>query len=126
MEDGMEKAINGIGWIEISAADPDAAQRFYSGVFGWTFTPGGGEPDYRQLTTTAGEGPSGGLSNPGDAGPNFAIFCVKVADVPQALARAEELGGKALMPPITTPDGLVFAHLTDPGGNRFGIYSEPR
>lgn len=122
----MEKAINGIGWIEIGTADPEAAQRFYGGVFGWGFAPDGGERDYRELTTTAGTPPSGGLFNHGGAAPDYAIFYVRVADVPQVLARAEELGGKTLMPPLTNADGLVFAHLTDPAGSHFGIYSEPR
>ena len=39
--------------------------------------------------------------------------------------RAEAAGGKVLVPPTTSEDGLVFANITDPEGNHFGIF-QPR
>jgi uncharacterized protein len=120
----MEKALGGIGWIEIGTADPAGAERFYGGLFGWTFQHDGGR-EYRELTTGADQPPSGGLFDHGGLVPNYAIFYVQVEDVPKVLARAELLGGKTLMPPADNGDGLVFAHLTDPSGSHFGIYSAP-
>jgi predicted enzyme related to lactoylglutathione lyase len=125
MEGLMEQHINGIGWIEIGTEDPDSAQRFYGGMFGWSFGHDGGERDYRELTTEPGAPPSGGLNNHDGTAANYAIFYVKVADVEAALARAGQLGGKTLVPSTPGGDGLIFAHLTDPGGNHFGVYSEP-
>jgi predicted enzyme related to lactoylglutathione lyase len=41
------------------------------------------------------------------------------------VAETERLGGKVLAPPTTGPDGLVFAHLLDPSGNHFGVFTPP-
>jgi predicted enzyme related to lactoylglutathione lyase len=48
---------------------------------------------------------------------------VLVADVAAAATKAEEQGGKILVPPTTTPDGLRYAELTDPAGNHFGVFT---
>jgi len=48
---------------------------------------------------------------------------VRVEDVADVCARAERLGGRVLTPPVTTPNGLVFAHLLDRSGNRFGVFT---
>src|SRR5690242_7021876 len=110
----MEHTIGGIGWVEVGTGDPEAAQRFYGGLFGWTFAPDGDDShDYRMITTVAGQPPSGGLAK----GPSHAIFYVRVGDVPAAVAQAESLGGKTVVPPSGGGDGLVFAHVTDPEGN---------
>ena len=50
--------------FEIHAQDPDRAEAFYTGVFGWTAESFGGPVDYRLLTT----GPEG------DMGINGAIL----------------------------------------------------
>jgi len=120
----MEQTIGGIGWVEVGTADPEAAERFYGGLFGWTFAPDGdGSHDYRLIGTAAGQPPSGGLANHGGTGPDYAIFYVLVADVAAAVARAESLGGKTVVPPSDGGDGLVFAHLADPAGNLFGLFA---
>ncbi|HLU60361.1 MAG TPA: VOC family protein [Pseudonocardia sp.] len=54
---------------------------------------------------------------------NHATFFVRVEDVADVCARAERLGGRVLTPPVTTPNGLVFAHLLDRSGNRFGVFT---
>ncbi|MFD1046217.1 VOC family protein [Kibdelosporangium lantanae] len=69
--------------------------------------------------------PLGGLATTDDAAKNHAIFFVIVDDVAKALEKAENLGGKALTPATTTPDGLTFAHVQDPAGNEFGIFTPP-
>jgi predicted enzyme related to lactoylglutathione lyase len=48
---------------------------------------------------------------------------VVVEDVAAAVAKAERLSGKVLVPATTRPDGLVFADLLDPSGNHFGVFS---
>jgi predicted enzyme related to lactoylglutathione lyase len=50
---------------------------------------------------------------------------VEVSDVAATCEAAWGAGGKVLVPPQTTPAGLVFADLLDPAGNLFGIYSRP-
>jgi predicted enzyme related to lactoylglutathione lyase len=34
-------------------------------------------------------------------------------------------GGKVFVEPTSAPDGLVFAHVLDPQGNHFGLFSPP-
>lgn len=120
----MAAMTNGIGWFEIGTDDPESAERFYGTLFGWAFTaeedgPGG----YRRITTPARDSIEGGLAPTGGERPNHAVFYVRVADTAATCVSAETAGGKVLVPPQSTPDGLVFAHLLDPSGNHFAIYT---
>jgi predicted enzyme related to lactoylglutathione lyase len=95
-------------------------------LFGWSFVPdpnSGGR--YHLVSHLGAEQPSGGIVDTGGAHPNHAIFLVQVDDVAATVAAAEGLGGKVLVPPATTPDGLTFADLQDSAGNHFGV-SLPR
>ena len=46
---------------------------------------------------------------------------VGVPDVEAALQRAEKLGGTRVMGPVTSPNGLVVGHFTDPEGTLIGV-----
>jgi predicted enzyme related to lactoylglutathione lyase len=111
--------MNGIGWFQIGVSDAQAAHRFYGDLFGWTFAD---DPAYQMITTPDEKSVQGGLAV---GQPGHAIFCVVVQDVPGVCKKAEAAGGKVLVPPQTTEDGLVFANITDPEGNHFGIF-QPR
>ncbi|WP_246278148.1 VOC family protein [Phytohabitans rumicis] len=115
---------NGIGWFEIATDDPATAERFYGGLFGWTFANDEGEVrPYRIVSTPAEASIRGGLFATGGQVPNYAVFLVVVADVEETCRRAEASGGKVLVPPRQADGGLVFAHLLDPAGNHFGVYA---
>jgi uncharacterized protein len=110
---------NSVAWFQIGTEDVDATKRFYGSLFDWTFSNDAGY----ELVTAPGAGqPSGGVADTKD---QHAIFMVVVENVAASCARAEELGGKILVPPTTTPDGLVFAHLNDPTGNHIGVFTPP-
>lgn len=115
---------NTVNWVQIGTDRPEEAERFYGELFGWTFGEDGsaGGP-YQTIGTNAG--PAGGLFDTGGNTPNHAIFFVVVRDVAAALARAESLGAKIVVPTTTTADGLAFAHLLDTSGNHFGVYTPP-
>ncbi len=100
-------AVNGIAWFEIGTDEPAAVERFYGDVFGWTFTD---------------DDPSNGT---GGTVPNYAVFTVLVADTAATCRQAEAAGGKVLVAPQTAPNGLTFAHLLDPSGNHFGVFTPP-
>lgn len=123
----MSTMINGIGWFEIGTADPAGAERFYGELFGWSFGDDESNPGmpYRIVTTPAEGSIRGGVFASGGQVPDYAVFCVVVADVADTCRRAEEAGGKVLVAPHTTESGLVSAHLLDPAGNRFGVFSPP-
>jgi hypothetical protein len=120
-----EPAYNTVDWFEIGTDDLEAAQRFYGGLFGWSFQKDETDTttDYRLITAAGADRPSGGILSTGGKFPNYATFYVVVEDVAATVAKAERLGAKALLPPATSPNGLVFAQLHDPAGNQIGIFT---
>jgi uncharacterized protein len=122
--------LNGIGWFEIGTDRPEAAERFYADVFGWTFTDddsvGADGRPYRIVTTPDGDGLQGGLTGTAGRLPNYAVFTIVVADTAETCRRAEAAGGKVLVPVQTTANGLTFAHLLDPSGSQVGVFTPPR
>ncbi|HEX5204139.1 MAG TPA: VOC family protein [Actinoplanes sp.] len=124
-------AVNGIGWFEIATDEPAVAERFYADVFGWTYGNDRGEATgaddmaYRMVMPPGAERPAGGIFPTGGKAPNYAIFYVLVTDPAETCRAAEAAGGKVLLAPKTTPDGLSFAHLLDPSGNHFGVFTPP-
>jgi predicted enzyme related to lactoylglutathione lyase len=64
----------------------------------------------------------GGLWDTSEMGAaSWAIFYVQVEDVRAAIDRAQELGAAVVVPYVDN-GAIEFAHLTDPLGNRFGIW----
>lgn len=113
---------NDVAWFEIGTADPAAAERFYGDVFGWKVAQDSSastDPAYRVIDTG---GSRGGLSV-GTA--EYAVFTVLVEDVEAACRRAEAAGGRVQRPPAVNPVGVTFAHLLDPAGNHFSVFTPP-
>ncbi|WP_103351987.1 VOC family protein [Amycolatopsis sp. CA-128772] len=114
---------NDVAWFEIGTTDPAAAERFYGEVFGWTVAQdesASTDSAYRVINTG---GSRGGLSTGAE---NYAVFTVLVEDVEAACSRAEAAGGTVLRPPAVNPVGVAFAHLRDPAGNHFSVFTPPR
>ncbi len=118
-------APNTVTWFQIGTDEPAAAQEFYGGLFGWNVVPNPGSTGYDLVSYAGAEQPAGGISHTDGGAANHATFLVFVEDVAAVCAQAEQLGGKVLNQPVTTPDGLVFADLLDRSGNRFGIFTPP-
>ncbi|GAA5130906.1 VOC family protein [Pseudonocardia adelaidensis] len=118
-------APNTVTWFQIGTEDPAAAREFYGGLFGWNVVPDPASPGYDLVSYAGGGGPAGGIARTDGGATNHATFLVLVEDAAAVCADAERLGGKVLVPPVTTPNGLVFAHLLDRSGNRFGVFTPP-
>ncbi|QLY33196.1 VOC family protein [Nocardia huaxiensis] len=116
-------AFNTVSWFQISSDKPEDAKKFYGELFGWNFAADPHSPGYDLINYPGSEIPSGGVNHADDATTNHAIFMVLVRDVAATVAETERLGGKAIQPPVTTPNGLVFAHLRDTSGNHFGVFT---
>jgi predicted enzyme related to lactoylglutathione lyase len=113
---------NKVTYFEVATDDPEGAQRFYGGLFGWTFgTSEAGSLDYRMIGYPGGE-PGGGLFNTKGEFHNHAVFYVQVADVETACGEAESLGGKVVKKLIDVEDAPDFAYLQDTSGNLFAIF----
>lgn len=112
---------NEVNYFEIGSADAAASKAFYEGLFGWQV----GEPSMPARYSMVNGG-KGGLWDTSAMGTemgvaNWAIFYVQVDDVTQTIARARQLGAEVVIPMIDNGQ-IEFAHLTDPSGNRFGIW----
>ncbi|WP_216911218.1 VOC family protein [Nocardia noduli] len=118
-----QPAENTVAWFQIGSDKPAEVGKFYGDLFGWNFTPDPNTDGYDLITYPGGQGPSGGIMHSPDASANHATFVVLVRDVAATVAAAEGYGGKVLVPPTTAKDGLVFAHILDPSGNNFGVFT---
>ena len=116
-----------VGWFEIGTDDPGTARRFYGEVFGWTFEVNG---PYSVITTGDGHALQGGIQDttadlPPSTPGTYAVPCVVVADVAATCAAVESGGGKVVVAATDTPMGLVYGMVTDPAGNRLGLFTPP-
>lgn len=115
-------AFGSVTWFQIGSADLAATKSFYTELFDWSFevdTDADADARYAQVTTH----PTGGLFDTRGEVPNHAIFYVLIEDTAKTVAEAEQRGAKVLVPPKTTPAGLVFSDLLDPQGNHFGVFT---
>ncbi len=115
--------------FEIHAENPQRAIKFYTDLFGWTFSKWNGPQDYWLIKT--GEpgtpGIDGGLLPRRGAGPaamqatNAFVCTVDVADVDAAMRKVGDLGAKIVVPKmaILAVGWLTYAHDTE--GNIFGM-----
>jgi predicted enzyme related to lactoylglutathione lyase len=112
---------NSVGWFEVVGKDGEALRSFYGKLFDWQIAPSGGEQDYG-LVQAANGGISGGIGASPDGGPGHVTFYVEVDDPAAYLARAEELGGKTVAPPMDIPGfNLTIAMVADPEGHVIGL-----
>ena len=109
-------------WNQCHTPDPAAATEFYKAVFGYEIEEMdmGGEQPFR-LLKVGGRGIGGvrELTSEGEP-PNWStVFAV--ADTDETVAKAKELGGKALMEPFDLPEIGRLAVLQDPAGAVFQV-----
>lgn len=131
---GLEKASEDdtLVWVELHVGDPEAAIRFYSGLFGWRSqemeAPG---MTYRVLSIADGdqqEGSFGGVAPlQGDAEDARWVPYFAVADADAVVAKVGESGGSVVMPAANVPDVGRIAWLADPSGAVFAVLKpDPR
>lgn len=113
--------MNRVVHFEIHAPDPDAAQRFYHAVFGWSFTAWQGDEEYWLVSTGEGEGINGGLMRSRD-GQGRTVNAIQVESVDQCVRRVEANGGTIVVPKMPIPGVGWVAYAIDPGGVIFGMY----
>lgn len=101
----------GLTWEEGWVPDLPRAKEFYTAVFGFTFTEIPGMAGYETFATDGSELGAIGSSD----GPPHWVAYFSVGDVDVAVAKAVELGGTLIHPPMDTPNGRL-AEITDPQG----------
>src|SRR5688572_12460438 len=109
--------------IEIPADDPARAQRFYEGVFGWTFRAMEDYPDYFLFTTAAGEDGVGGAIGKRDvSAPHEVRTYINVESIEESATRAVELGGRIVEDKAEVPGQGWYAVVADTEGNQFALW----
>jgi predicted enzyme related to lactoylglutathione lyase len=111
-------------WNDLGTTDPEAAERFYSELFGWSFQEVPGPVDY---WTIANDGrANGGMRRQSDeevadgTPPNWMPY-FGVESSEDAVAKVEELGGQVIVPTSEVPAGK-FTVVRDPQGAVFATF----
>lgn len=116
-------------WVDLAQDDPRAAAAFYSGLFGWDVEDGM-PPDVpgHYFTATLGGRLVAGVGSRPEAippGTGWTTY-VWVDSADDAAARAGELGGAVVMPPMDVFDLGRTAVLADPEGAVFAVWQAGR
>ena len=105
--------------VEFPAEDADRAQRFWSGLFGWSFQDSGmPDMDYRMAQT--GE-QSGAAVYPSEQRSGHANYYFATADIEASRSAVQELGGEAA-DKMPVPGHGWFAACKDSEGNAFHLW----
>ena len=74
------------------------------------------------INTGSQEGIQGHFTALGHDPHHYTIFYVQVDDISAQLAKAEQLGGKVVVPKVDIPSYGSFAWFGDPDGNVIGLW----
>lgn len=110
-------------WAELATTDVEGATKFYTALLGWTTEVAPMEGMTYTLAKVGEERVAGIMSNKytgGEVRPQWGIY-ITVDDVDATARKAEELGGKILMPPTDIPNVGRFSALMDPQGVMFSV-----
>ena len=110
-------------WYELMTSDPNAAEKFYKAVVGWTSAPFGDSPQPYTLFKRSGDkGVAGLMKIPeGMHFPPFWAMYIAVPNFEQALSHIKKLGGTELGPVIDIPNIGRMQMVKDPQGAAFYI-----
>jgi predicted enzyme related to lactoylglutathione lyase len=110
-------------WVDLEADDVGEAAGFYGALFGWTFIEAGGERRYliaqRQGQDAAGIAQR--LDVPGMSGADWNTY-ISVRDMPQALDRVVDAGGRITETPAGLGEAAITASCVDPEGIAFRLW----
>ena len=110
-------------WNELLTSDAAAAQRFYSGLFGWRDEPKDIGPMGTYHVQLLGDKQAGGImKNPHHGSPSAWLAYFFVEDLKAATAKAKQAGATALLEDQPIPQVGSFALLADPVGAVFALF----
>ncbi|MCJ2876647.1 VOC family protein [Rhizobium pusense] len=121
--------MNPVAHVEIPVTDLDRAMRFYSAVFGVSFTEIVALHGSRMAYFPFEEGRDGAslaLAEGDVYVPtlNGAVVYFSVDDIDAAIARAEDAGSNVLFPKSAVGDNSFVAEIRDSEGNRIALQSD--
>jgi len=107
---------------QLNTSDPERAQEFYAGAFGWRFESVSDDPPYWGIYN--GDRLNGGMMPlPDDGGaPSHWLVYFGSDDVDADAGRIAELGGQVMVEPMDVPGGRILVAM-DPQGAVVGLFS---
>ena len=117
-------------WVDLGTTDIDAAEKFYSGLFGWTADrQPAGEGMIYSMQSIDGKSVAGIYDQPPDqreAGipPNWLTY-ITVDDIDAIAAKVGSAGGQLAQEPFEAMDAGKMAVAVDPSGGVFAVW-EPK
>ncbi|HEY3106925.1 MAG TPA: VOC family protein [Gaiellaceae bacterium] len=108
---------NPVVHFEVVGSDGAKLQDFYGKLFDWKIKSD--NPMNYGIVDNAGEGINGGVGEAPD-GHGHVTWYVQVDSIDACLKKAEEMGGKTMMP-RTEMDMVTMAMVADPEGNIVGL-----
>jgi predicted enzyme related to lactoylglutathione lyase len=106
--------------FEISGKDFKKSIDFYKNLFDWKVELWGDMP-YGMVQPQSERSIGGGIGAAQQGQPNV-TFYIQVDDLQAYLNKAEQLGGKMVVPPSPIPGVGSMAMFSDPDGNILGLF----
>lgn len=118
---------NSLAWNELATRDLPRAKEFYKKVFGWesetsSMENGSSYTEWKLNGRSIGGAIEMNGGFPPDVPPHWLTY-FSVSSVDAAVKKAEELGGRVVVPPTDIGSAGRFAVLTDPQGAVFAVHS---
>ncbi|MFI6474984.1 VOC family protein [Streptomyces sp. NPDC050516] len=109
-------------WFDLGTPDLDAAAAFYTGVFGWTFRPGGPETGGYGTFQAAGRTIAGGMTvTPEQGAPAWNVY-FRTSDADETAKAVELDGGTVVVQPMDVMELGRSAYFRDPAGVGFAAW----
>jgi len=105
--------------FEIGCRDIAETAAFYQRVFDWTIEEQGSSG--RRIDTGGERDISGHITALGHEPHAYLNFYIEVEDIAAKIEAVVAAGGEALIGPLPTPDGQIFAWVKDVAGNTIGL-----
>jgi predicted enzyme related to lactoylglutathione lyase len=105
--------------FEIGGRDSEKTQEFFGQLFDWKIEMAG---PAAMITTGSDSGIQGHITSLGHEPHNYVTVYVQVDDLQAYLDKAENLGGKMIIPPTDIPGMGAFAWFSDIDGNTIGLW----
>ncbi|MEV0410800.1 VOC family protein [Streptomyces sp. NPDC050448] len=113
-------------WLDLGTPDIDGAARFYAGLFGWDYHPGGEEAGGYGMFHLAGKTVAGGMTVTAEQGPAAWTVYFQSPDADATAAAVVKAGGAVTFEPMDVMDAGRMAIFTDPTGVAFATWQPKR
>ncbi|HEY3238108.1 MAG TPA: VOC family protein [Acidimicrobiia bacterium] len=116
MSEVTEHAPGTPSWVDLATSDADAAEAFYTALFGWTSEDQGEEAGHYRMLRKGGKDVAALYAVGPEQGPPRWNTYVTVDDVDAAVARVDPAGGTVIAPPFDVLEVGRMAVVSDPAG----------